>query len=303
MAAIQNIIVPTDLSEPSRAAVARAAWIARLEGAAIHLVHALRFPMVGGPYDVSVPGAVWQEVRRGVREELEKIRKDLEASGIASVSAVVSEAVDPFEPIEAAIQEKDADLVVMGTHGYGGIQKALLGSVAARTVRQASCPVLAVKGDEQAASAPIRRILVPIDFSEPADAAVALAAGLAKTAGASLEILHAVDFAPEYAAHLPADAMEIEEKMRSVGTERLEGIARDLQGSGVEVALHIVRDAPVNAIRAEAERLDVDLIVMGTHGRRGVSHLLLGSVAERTLQTAPCSVLCVKGSAKAGADG
>ena len=144
----------------------------------------------------------------------------------------------------------------------------------------------------------VKRILVPTDFSETADKALAYAKDLAPKLGASLHLVHVyrdpyavAACAPEVYATVPAEVraraldevrerlferLDADEELRLRGSR---GIVRGL------VAPQIVDYAAMN---------DIDLIVMGTHGRRGVAHLLLGSVAEHVLRTAECPVLTVR---------
>ena len=144
----------------------------------------------------------------------------------------------------------------------------------------------------------IKRILVPTDFSENADYALQYALTFAREFGATLYVLHVVYF-PAHTAlqtlRLPAD----------VTSQVLDGLAKDAKQSlkklikktkEPEVVVHpVVRvGAEYSEITAFAEQEKIDLIVMGTHGRTGVAHAFLGSVAERVVRQAPCPVLTVK---------
>ena len=143
----------------------------------------------------------------------------------------------------------------------------------------------------------ITRILVPTDFSETADAALDCATTLAERFGASLRLVHVFDdpyaaaiYTPEVYAPMPPDIRErILTDVRRRLAEQLTGIAP------VEATSEVLEAAPAEAIVDDARAHGADLIVMGTHGRRGLSHMLLGSVAERVLRTAPCPVLVVRG--------
>jgi nucleotide-binding universal stress UspA family protein len=144
----------------------------------------------------------------------------------------------------------------------------------------------------------VARILVPTDFSETADAALQYAKVLAGQLGASLHLLHvfsnpyqAAAYAPEVYAPLPPSMREraIEEARERLQTQLNSGEEERFGGTRAIVtgltAPQIVKYADENAI---------DLIVMGTHGRRGVAHLLLGSVAEHVVRIAACPVLTVR---------
>lgn len=141
----------------------------------------------------------------------------------------------------------------------------------------------------------IETILVALDFSEHADAAVADARDLAKQFGASVHVVHAFQIIHPmvlpYQVEMP-DAYIVES--RAIATEKLNATIGSLRAEGVEAVPHITDAPAAPAIVRVAEEVGADLIVMGTRGMTGVKHLLLGSVAERTLRLAPCSVLTVK---------
>ena len=142
---LRSIVVPTDFSAPSLAAAARAATLARLDGASVHLVHAVNFPLVATAYEISVPAAVWEGVHKAAQEKLEEAKKAVEARGVVTVTTEVANSRDPVQAIEDAAEAHRADLIVMGTHGNSGLKHAFLGSVAERTLRIAPCPVVTVK--------------------------------------------------------------------------------------------------------------------------------------------------------------
>jgi universal stress protein A len=144
----------------------------------------------------------------------------------------------------------------------------------------------------------VKRILVPTDFSETADKALAYAKDLAPKLGASLHLVHiyrdpyaVAACAPEVYAPVPADVRERAlEEVRERLFERLD--ADDEQR--FRGSRGVVRGLIAPQIVDYAVNNDIDLIVMGTHGRRGVAHMLLGSVAEHVVRTAACPVLTVR---------
>lgn len=293
MERIQSIVVPTDFSPFSEAAAARAATLARLDGASIHLVHAVRFPLVVAPYEASLSPAVWDEVRRAARAQLQEARKAVEARGISTVTAEIADLSEPVEAIRAAVESHGADLIVMGTHGHGGLKHAFLGSVAERTLRAAVRPVLAVKEDVARAEQPIRRILLAVDFSAHSDRAVETSAALARRLAASVDVVHAFDLPLDYVPYASDFGMELEQKIQASAAERLEGVRARLAEARVTATLHTRRGHASQVIAELAAELGSQLIVMGTRGNSGLAHVFLGSVAERTLRMAPCSVLTV----------
>jgi nucleotide-binding universal stress UspA family protein len=146
-------------------------------------------------------------------------------------------------------------------------------------------------------------IVVPYDFSEHARAALATAADLARRLQSDIHLFHVLQL-PVYtypafqaaAAAPPADLVDI----RDGAMASLREIAASIEGAPGKVETHVVEGATiVEMIRQFAEEIGADLIVMGTHGRTGLAHVFLGSVAERTLRSAPCPVLTVQASDQA----
>jgi nucleotide-binding universal stress UspA family protein len=141
------------------------------------------------------------------------------------------------------------------------------------------------------------RILVPTDFSPPSDAALEYARAVAARFGASLHLLHVVGdpFRAAYATEVYVKEVEgLRDDLLADGVARLRDRLQssDMQELGATTAAVI--GTPAGSIVEYAGGHDIDLIIMGTHGRGGMSHLLMGSVAERVVRTAPCPVLTVR---------
>jgi nucleotide-binding universal stress UspA family protein len=148
-----------------------------------------------------------------------------------------------------------------------------------------------------------KKVLVPVDFSPPSRTALKLALGIASRFDASIEILHAVEY-PVYA--IPDMTVSIagaapmswdlyaqdtaENEMRKL----LDGMASEVARAGVRVTSRVIRGNARETILETAKNGGFDLIVMGTHGRKGIDHLLLGSVAERVVRKASCPVLTTR---------
>jgi nucleotide-binding universal stress UspA family protein len=293
---IRNIVLPTDFSDCADAATERAVEFARLDGAAVHLVHAVSVPAIAAPYEVSVPGAIWEGVRKAAEERMAEAREALEKQGIAEVTGIVVEAAESVVAIREAVQAHDADLVVMGTHGYGRFKHAFLGSVAERTIRSVDCPVIAVKEPCSEAVGRVRRILVAVDFSSDSDVAVEAAVALATRMGAALDVVHAVEMPRAYLPRVYSSALggvDLERRIWQSAEQRLAELEQKLAPSELSVTLHSRAGSAPQVISDVAEEVGCQLIVMGTRGNTGLPRLVLGSVAAHTLREAPCSVMTV----------
>jgi len=141
----------------------------------------------------------------------------------------------------------------------------------------------------------IEKILVAVDFSDDSGAAVTAACDLAKQFHAELHVVHAFELAAPlvspYQVAIP-DLYLVES--RNAATLRLDEVVSKLRADGIAAESHLTEAPAAPAIARTAEELGADLVVMGTRGMTGFKHFVLGSVAERTLRLAPCSVLTVK---------
>ncbi len=143
---------------------------------------------------------------------------------------------------------------------------------------------------------PFRRILVATDFGEASEPALHEAIDLAKESAAELLIAHAYQHPSVIEAQSVAAGVyeEWDRVLRNQVEERLRPIVAQAQKEGVRAGALILAGAPDQAITAAAKENNADLVVMGTHARKGVSRFLLGSVAARVVATAPCPVLTVR---------
>lgn len=140
-----------------------------------------------------------------------------------------------------------------------------------------------------------QKILVPLDFSKHADAALALAIELAKGHGAEIHLVHAYELPTAVTmAYGVAIPQAVWDGIQEAALARLEEGRQRVEAAGQRAKTHLATAPAADAITSAAEAIGADLIVMGTRGLGGLKHVLLGSVAERTIRTAHCPVLTVK---------
>lgn len=203
----------------------------------------------------------------------------------------------PSEEVNAAAEAEDSDLIIIGTRGKTGLAHVLLGSTAERVIRTAPCPVLAVHMAKEEASGDhgvrLERLLVPIDFSDCSLDALEYAAIVAKQAKASIELVHVLE-PVSYGLDFTLGHSEERERKREWVKKHLQELSAALSAAGVPVKSHLRGGLPSDTILDDVRALPCDLIVMGTHGRRGLSHVMAGSVAEAVLRRAQCPVLTVR---------
>lgn len=295
---ITTILVGLDLSEPADVALERAIAIAQQHAAKIVLVHAQANDAAMGEVDNAileqlgeVSAAVHADAARQIAARLETIQ----ALGIGC--EVISRVGPPDEVLSNASTETGAELIVLGSHGHTGITHMLLGSVAASTIRHATCDVLVCRGTAQRSL--FERPLVATDFS-PSSAKTLGHAASVVVAGTELKVVHAWQLpAGSWGATLLGQARFPWSTVRDAvlagaqtQADRLVEAHRDL---GIPISVELVQGPPAQVITQTAERNGNDLIAIGAHGHRGFRRLLLGSVAENTIRHSPCSVLVVHG--------
>jgi len=295
---LKTIVVGIDFSNESEVALNQALEVARHSGAKLVLLHAGAIPdePLGVPDSMAATvDAFKAELKDRLhkdRQRLEELRERHDGQG-AELANMVIEGF-PDTAICDAASELQADLVVVGTHGQTGLKRFLLGSVAERVVRLCQSGVLVARPGSDIYS----RILVPTDFSAGTDKVIETALDVAGP-DASIDLLfcwHLPLMASSYYA--PAASQEavvgpIRDGIIQAAEEKAQELIAKYKDRGVAMSFSTVQAPPAYGIQEKAEDNHYDLIVMGSHGRRGVRRWLLGSVAEVTVRHAPCSVLVV----------
>ena len=279
-----TILVPTDGSDCAQAAVGYAADLATNYEASVHaLCVADSRRIETGPHH--------ERIENERRKVAEQTCNDLSVSG-ASVEPVVRTDI-PHEAILRYVTEQDIDLIVMGTHGRTGVERYLLGSVTEKVVRLSDVPVVTVREEHDGeVTYPYTDILVPTDGSEASEAAIGPAVDIASTYDARLHALSVIDTMAMGVDIRTGAVLEALEESAQSAVQTIEERATQASVSAVETAIE--HGSPYRGIRSYVDEYDIDLVVMGTHGRRGIERYLLGSVAEKTVRTSPVPVMTVR---------
>ena len=295
--ALKRILAPVDFSAASQHGLTFAGTLAERFHATIQLLHVVEPPVLPQWGYAHIPQRE-AKLRRAAEEKLPKLPSEcgLNSELVVSTKIRSGEAEDE---ICAAAAESGADLIVLASHGLGGIQHAFTGSTAERVVRRAPCPVLTVRDKvlpTKPAGRPVfdlKRIVVTTDFSEESKKAFPYALALARKFEASLVLLYVV------ASHLPADLqlmdLVMEEKqLLEEARERLPLFLQAELDPHLHVETLVAQGGSAHEICRTAETHSADLIVMATHGHAGLKRLLIGSVTENVVRHAPCPVLVVR---------
>lgn len=297
LAPVRTLLHATDFSPTAATAALWTTSLARLHGARVVVVHVLAppIPPAGSADFIALPPDYEHHFREAASKRLAEETERLVAAGVPTTSELL---VGPACPavIEAA-KKHAADMIVIGTRGLTGFKHLLLGSTAEHIVQSSELPVLTVHPADADGGRPLRSVLVPTDFSDDANKAIAQAGRLLGAArpNGRLVLLHAYHLPVEFTAlgTMPVTPVLFADAAEQART-RLDAVAKPLRERGLQVETIALEGYAPTLIEEVARRENVDLIAMGTHGRSGLRRLLLGSTAERVVQHAPCPVLTVR---------
>ena len=295
---IKRILFATDFSRWAQRAEDYACALACSWKASLTVLSVAEFPPGLNP-DYLVNQQYLADLLKQASAQLVDLKCRAEGRGIAVTTRVATGL--PSEEVISAAREEDSDLIVVGTRGKTGLAHILLGSTAERVIRGAPCPVLSVRTDsadledERVLARPVRleRILVPVDFSDCSLDALEYAVVVGQQAKASLMLLHVLE-PVSYGLDFTLSHMRTREHVRESWTKRLKELTSSHQHSHVAMEFQLRGGLPADSILDSAQTLPCDLIVMGTHGRRGISHTISGSVAEAVLRKSHCPVIAVR---------
>ena len=284
---IENLLMATDLSTRSTNALARSLELATAHQAKLTVLHVL---------DEDIPAATQARVADAAREEIEDCIAKIGRPATVDISVDVVPGKD-YQDILRAAETKSADLIVTGVHRNESGARPISGTTMERVIRKGAWPVLVV-ADEVKAS--YQKLVVAVDFSAYSRFAIRNAVALAPNA--EFYFVHAfiVPFAGfQTSRDVRQEIREGHEKeLAAMIQEEMDAlIASSVDApKDLENRFHtIVRHGDVNSVLSEEiKALSPDLLVLGTHGRVGIAHAVLGSVAERFLNHPPCDVMAVK---------
>ena len=298
-----RILVPLDGSELAERALQPALTLAERDDAELVFLRVcvpekMLVPdaHVAGGYNLLWPEQSLAQARVEAQAYLTALRR---AQVPAEVHARLEVAEDGVaEAIVDTAADSQADLIVISSHGYSGVTRWVLGSIAERVLDAAPCPVLLLRWPK-----PISHLLVPLDGSELSERALEPALNVAAGLGARVTLLRAI--APVTAAEKDRlDGLErglgerLVEESHQHAEEYLRGLLAARRTTGVEIDTVVAYEPAVEAILGYAEAHAVDLVAMSTHGRTGLRRWVYGSVTAKVLHHARHSMLVVRPGAQ-----
>ncbi len=288
---ITRLLLATDSSKEAARAQEVALFLAKTWQAKLDILSVLEAPPGMDP-EYQVNQLYLDQLHKEAGKVVDRVVREAGECGVETKASILRGI--PAQQINETAGGLKSDLIVMGTRGRTGLAHVLLGSTAEGVVRGAPCPVLTVRSVAKGTPpAGITRILVPVDFSDCSLEAMEYTIQTARKFAASVTIIHVIEpasYGLDFTLVHSGDAQKTTDALE----KRLGEFTALLKGQGIP-ARHVLQSgAPGNAILDGARAAEADLIVMGTHGRRGFSHLVSGSVAEAVLRQAPCPVLTIK---------
>src|SRR5208337_3841066 len=295
----KHLLVPLDGSRLSESAIPAAAQMAARMGAALTLVHVI---------EKHAPAEVHSDRHLVTAEEetaylAEVARRPVLAGLRVQTHVHTAEVSDVADSITEHAAELAPDLVVMSTHGRGGARRLIFGAIAQQVISRGATPVLLVRPSEEAASGPAstwHTILAPLDGDPAHERSLPVASALAAAFACQVHLLMVVPTMGELAGSQAAAGMLLPGATRlklemdsAAAGDYLAAKAEELARAGVEAGSESSRGDPAQAIVRAARRLDVDLVVMGTHGRAGTVAFWEGSVAARVVSRTRVPLLLV----------
>ena len=283
----QQILVPLDGSAFGEAALPLALELSRRTGANVHLATVLE-PVTSFAYEGWEGAAV---------EWCDKYLEDVTSRIAGKAGGEVTTAVlsgHSVAMLQSEAEAKKADVVVMATHGRGALSRMWLGSVADGFLRQADRPVILVRptegGDPPTSfEQTFDTLLIPLDGSELSESALTHATEFGELFDSAYHLTRIVsyplDVASPYLPHTAQMHQQIVDDAKRGSADYLEAHAENLRRRGLRVTTSVAVDAqPGHGILSEATAVGSDAIAMATHGRTGLSRVILGSAADKVMR-------------------
>jgi nucleotide-binding universal stress UspA family protein len=297
VAVFDRILVPLDGSPLAESALPTAGAIARQQQGELLLLrvpvhHQMIMPGVAG-YGIFLSDEIFEMGQEEISEYLSHVQQRV-ARPEFTVRTVISQG-DVAGAIVDYASDKDIDLIVMTTHGYSGITRWMLGSVAERVLRGAPCPVLVIREE-----GPLGHVVITLDGSPLAESAVEPGLALAEILGSRVTLLR-VEHEEELGSvelgllELVDGGLcrELEASSREQSRVYLECIAEKAGRPGLAIDTAVLSGRPAEAILDFLENQQADAVVMATHGYSGLRRWVFGSVTEKVLRSIGCCAMMV----------
>ncbi len=271
VAKMEKLLLSTDGTIACEGAVREAINLSKTCGSKLLIISVAEIPEF--PEFIETPKMA-EKLEADTRRHLESLKERVGKEGV-SCEIIVHSGIEPYQHIVDEAAKNNVEMIIMGTRGRTGLPRLMMGSVTAKVIGHAPCKVLVVPKDARLA---LEKILVATDGSIYSELASREAISISKHSGGSLVVLSVA----KRDENIPAAKGSV---------DRVRQIA---EKEGIKVEVMTLKGDPYEIIVKTAEQRDAGLIVVGSHGRTGIEKLLMGSVTERVIGHAGCSVLVVR---------
>ncbi|ELY44592.1 universal stress protein [Natronorubrum sulfidifaciens] len=286
-----TILVPTDGSAGAEATIDHALELGQTYEATIHSLYVVETGETPAGIADDDREELYAPSERQGREATIRITDQAEAHDLMAAREV-REGV-PHRTILEYADEQGVDMIVMGTHGRTGVDRARLGSTTERVVALSDVPVLSVRmtddgDDTPEAGGPYERIVIPTDGSDAAERAAENALEIAEKYDASVHAVYVIDTTTYDLEDAPRSIIGL---LKTGGQNATEAVAEMADERGLEATTAVRRGVPADELLEYVSAADADLVAMGTRGRAVGSGRLLGSTTARVVRRSPIPVL------------
>jgi len=296
--------VPTDFGESAEEALRYAAMLAGEYEAELTIMHVVS---LFGEADAKA-----EKHLRDMEKYADKFADQLHAQAEEIIDRTIEEhaggelvmrklivrGIAPNEEILRVAEEKEMDLIVMGTYGKSGVKHLLFGSTAETVVRHAGCPVLTVRhhASHTFDFQRIRKILFPTDFSDYSKRALPYALSFAQRYHSELHVLHVFEqrIHPAFYIADKSTPFDLDEGLRDRALDALDEFVYDDLRERIDFKCDVASGKPFVEIINYAKKHEIDMIVIATHGLTGLEYMIIGSTTERVVRRSQCAVLSIK---------
>lgn len=286
----EKLLLATDGSQFSEGAIREAIRLAKRCSSKLSVLSVIE---TNPEYETIAPQLL-EKAEKSAQEHLASVKEQAKKEGVDCTTSIL-EGEDSFNYISNEATKNKISMVIMGRRGKTGLKRLVMGSTTARVIGHAPCNVLVVP---RAARVEFKNILVATDGSRYATAAASEAIGIAKKNNSKLIVLAVVpseSMQPMDIVHSQMSRDVIAEKEMKEAEKNAKTAKEAARKEGVSVEAFVMGGKPSDAIVQTAKEKNVDVILLGSHGKSGIDKLLMGSVAERVIVLSSCAVLVVKG--------
>jgi nucleotide-binding universal stress UspA family protein len=271
---MDKILIPCDFSEQAINAFKLASDLAHASNAEVHLLHVIELPIMHEDILTPMPSfdeTLLKELNDRAESKFLELRKDFAKENLLITTKI------EFGPIVPAILDYQSDnnvtLIVMGTKGVSGLEEVFIGSTAEKVVRNALCPVIAVKRAVEMSD--LKHIVFPNSLEEGQEDLVMHVKALQDALGATVHMVW-IDTSNDVGGH-------------PVVKEQLEAFAKRMMLTNYTINIFKASNNETGIIKF-THWINANMIAMGTHARKGISHLLRGSVTEDVVNHVDCPI-------------